>query len=460
MSEELTWMPAWRIRQRIGKGEISPVEVLDHFLARIERFNPTLKAFAHLDAVGARAQARNAEAAVRRGGPLGPLHGIPISIKEHIAVAGMPTLGLAGFSDKPAAYDDLGIARLREAGAVIVGTNTMMSTSAPAMFQFNWEAEARNPWDPTRVPGWSSSGGAATAAARLLPIAIGSDGGGSTRLPSAYSGLVGVHPTAGLIPSVNYANQTRRNPTISIGPMSLDVRDCAITLQAMAGPDGRDFDCIQDEPPSFLEHLEAGAAGMRLAWTDDYGFASMYAFEESPRVIAAVRQAAMELERLGAEISIADALWEDFWVGYVTTNFLFAGDLMPQMPRPERQQWISALESRQRNWRRFRKVFADHDLLLSATSQLLAPKIEDWAARWAGTGPVPFPHQNFAPHYTSHTHMFNWLGFPAVNVPAGFLDGLPVGLQIVGPPRSEDKIFRLAQTFLTAFPRPERPKVS
>ena len=130
------------------------------------------------------------------------------------------------------------------------------------------------------------------------------------------------------------------------------------------------------------------------------------------------------------------------------------------MPKPEREQWAAALDSRQRNWRAFKTLFETHDLLISPTSQLLPAKMEDWAARWAGKGPVPFPHQTFAPHYTSHTHMFNWLGFPAVSVPAGFVDGLPVGLQIVGPPGAEAKILRLAQAFLTAFPRPERPPVS
>jgi aspartyl-tRNA(Asn)/glutamyl-tRNA(Gln) amidotransferase subunit A len=460
MLDELTWMPAWQIRDRICRGEVSPVEVLEHFLRRIEEFNPTLKAFAHLDAAGARKQAREAEAAVRGRDQLGPLHGIPISVKEHIAVAGMPIIAMmAAATESPAAYDDLGIARLREAGAVIVGTNTMMGTSSPGFMQFKWEAEARNPWDPSRVPGWSSSGGAATAAARLLPMAIGSDGGGSTRLPAAYSGLVGIHPSAGLVPSVNYANPARYNPTITIGPLARDVRDCAIALQVMAGPDWRDFDCIEDDPPDFLEHLDEGAASLRLAWTDDYGFTSMYAFEESPRVIAAVRAAAMGLKSLGAEISSTNLVWEDFFQGYMTTNYLFGSPLGP-MPRPERAQWVAALETRQRNWRVFRKLFADYDLLLSPTSQLLAAKVEDWAERWAGKGPVAFPHQMFAPHYTSHTHMFNWLGFPAINVPAGFIDGLPIGLQIVGPPRSEAKIFRVAHGFLKAFPRPEHPMVS
>lgn len=105
-------------------------------------------------------------------------------------------------------------------------------------------------------------------------------------------------------------------------------------------------------------------------------------------------------------------------------------------------------------------MFDRYDLLLSPTSQLLAPTIEEWAERWAGRGPVPFPHGSFAPHYTSHTHMFNWLGFPAANVPCGFVDGLPVGLQVVGWPGSERTIFRFAQAFSTTSPRPERPPVS
>jgi len=124
MLDELTWMPAWQIRDRICRGEVSPVEVLEHFLARIEEFNPTLRAFAHLDAPGARKQARDAEATVRRREPLAPLHGIPISVKEHIAVAGMPVLAtMAAVTESPAAYDDLGIARLRQAGAVKVKAN-------------------------------------------------------------------------------------------------------------------------------------------------------------------------------------------------------------------------------------------------------------------------------------------------------------------------------------------------
>jgi aspartyl-tRNA(Asn)/glutamyl-tRNA(Gln) amidotransferase subunit A len=459
-SDELTWLPAWRIREMIGDKEVSASEVVDHFLSRIDEFDPTLKAFKHLDADGARQQAKEADQAVDRGDHLGPLHGIPISVKEHIAVAGLPVLMLGGSGpDRTARFDDLGIARLREAGAIIVGTNTMMGTSPPGPGQFNWEREARNPWDPSRAPGWSSSGGAATAAARLLPITIGSDGGGSTRLPAAYSGVVGVHPTAGLVPTYNPAVQMRRNPTGTIGPLARDVTDAAITLQAMAGPDGRDFDCIQGPPDDYLARIDEGIDGLRLAWTDDYGFAQMYAFEESPRVIAAVRAATLPVVTgLGATVHTTETAWEDFFPGLIT-NYLFGGPTGTS-ERPDRQSWIDAMELRNRNWSKFRSLFAESDLLLSPTTQLLAPTIEDWAARWSGTGPVPFPHGTFAPHYTSHTHMFNWLGFPAVSVPCGSLDGLPVGLQVVGWPGSEATIFRFAQAYAKANPRTERPPVS
>jgi aspartyl-tRNA(Asn)/glutamyl-tRNA(Gln) amidotransferase subunit A len=251
------------------------------------------------------------------------------------------------------------------------------------------------------------------------------------------------------------------NPTVTIGPLARNVTDVAVTLQAMAGPDGRDFDCIQTPPPDMLTHVDDGVAGVRLAWTDDYGFAGMYAFDESPRVIAAVRGAAFAAVRsLGATIEEAHGEWEDFWPGYVTSQFLFGGGPTGTMERPGRDRWIDAMESRGRNWQAFREVFERSDLLLSPTSQIVAPKIEDWAEWWSGTGPVPFPHGTFAPHYTSHTHMFNWLGFPAASLPCGFVDDLPIGLQVVGWPGSEDRILRFAQAFLRTNPREEHPTIS
>ena len=156
---------------------------------------------------------------------------------------------------------------------------------------YNWDAEARNPWDTSRVPGWSSSGTAAAVSARLVPIGLGSDGGGSTRLPSAYSGVFGIVATPGRIPWIHPSSPALAL-TASTGPMCRDVLDGAIATQAMAGPDGRDYFSLDRRARRLLAHIEDGVEGMRFAWSDDLGFASMYAQEESPRVIAAIREAA------------------------------------------------------------------------------------------------------------------------------------------------------------------------
>jgi len=464
MSEELTWLSAWQIRELVAKREVSPVEVVEHFLGRIEEHDPTLNAFKTLDRTGAHEQAVQAEAALVAGDDVGPLHGVPIAVKEHIPVAGLPMLGLGGAPDALARRDAIGVSRLRNAGAIILGTNTMMGTSGsmadPAHRVYNWGKEARNPWDTDRVPGWSSSGGAAAVAAGLLPLAIGSDGGGSTRLPAAYSGVVGLHPTGALIPTVDYGEPrlgVLGSVMGSIGPLCRDVRDAAITLQAMAGPDGRDFISLPFEPPDYSAGLDLGVDGMRFAWTDDYGFTSMYAQSDSTRIIETVRQSAMAMASLGAAVEVTEQEWVDFWPGYVASSPVVGGAVARDFPSEE--EWGRALDSRQRNWTSFRQVLAEHDVILSVTAQLLPRTVEEWDHGWTQGGDV-YPHGTFAPTYTSHTHMYNWLSFPAISVPCGFVDGLPVGLQIGGLPGSEDKILRVANTFLKAFPRDEHPPVS
>ncbi|HEX5586947.1 MAG TPA: amidase [Acidimicrobiia bacterium] len=468
MSDDLTWLPAWRIRELIGKGDVSPVEVVDHFLGRIEELDPKLQAFAHLDADGAREQAQRAERAVARGDELGPLHGLPTAVKEHIAVEGMPRLGLmfaGGGAPKVSSRDDFGIERLRKAGAIIVGTNTMMASGAtlsmgdtPGVFEgFNWDVEARNPWDTSKVPGWSSAGGAASAAAGLLPFTIGSDGGGSTRLPAAYSGVVGVHPTGNLMPEVDYSAPSLPSGT-TIGPLARSVRDCAIVTQVMAGPDGRDPFCLPIDPPSYLEHLDDGVDGWRFAWTDDFGYGSVYASPDSPEVIETVRTAAMGLSSLGATVEVTDEVWEDWTPHQMTTAAAFA-PAFPGMEKPGPEQLQAAFELRARNVDRFRRIIGPQTLLLSPTSQRVARSVEEWNAAWTTEGHT-YHGGSFAPTYTALTAMFNWLKFPALSVPCGFVDGLPVGLQIIGLPGSEDAIFRAAQAFQQAFPREERPPVS
>jgi Asp-tRNA(Asn)/Glu-tRNA(Gln) amidotransferase A subunit family amidase len=467
MSEGITWLPAWQIREMIVKREISPVEVTEHFLGRIEEHDGTLKAFAHIDHAGARAQAKRAEQAVSSGEDLGPLHGIPVSVKGHIFVDGLPTFDMGTLSNIPAApRDDVQVERLRAAGAVIVGTNTLMGSGADVSKaaggdprrMYNWEVEARNPWDTTRVPGWSSSGTAAAVSARLVPIGLGSDGGGSTRLPSAYSGVFGIVATPGRIPWIHPSSPALAL-TASTGPMCRDVLDGAIATQAMAGPDGRDYFSLPDDPDDYTAGIEDGVEGMRFAWSDDMGYASIYAQEESPRVIAAIREAAQGFGQLGATVETTDEQWDDFWDGFQVINQAFGAGGRGAGEQPPADEFWASLQSRGRNVDRFTRLFKDYDVLLTPTAQLLARKVEDWNDCWTVNGPR-YVHNSFAGVYTSHVMLFNWLSMPAFSVPAGFVDGLPVGLQIVGKPGTEAKMFKIARAFQKAFPRDEHPPVS
>ena len=452
---DLSWTPAWRIAEMIREKTISPVEVTEHFLGRIETLNPSLHAFIYLDASGARAQAKAAEAAVMRGDALGPLHGVPTAVKDHIPVAGMPF-----HEGPPAKHTHFGVERLQTAGAIVLGGNSMMTSGggggmkeAGVFAGFNWEAEALNPWNTAKVPGWSSSGGAASVAAGMIPFAIGSDGGGSTRLPAAYSGVIGVHPTGGLIPEVNYA-QPRPPAGLTVGPMTRDVRDAALVLQVMAGPDGRDPFSIQAEPGDYLAQLDAGLGGLRLAWTDDFGFASRYHPAEGPRVIAHVREQALALAGRGARVEVTAEVWEDFWPGRMAQWQAYTPS--PGLPVPNEEEMAAGFEVRGRNWDRFRRLFKSHDLVLSVTTPRVAMDIPEWEAAWTSAG-ATYPNGSFMGCYISHTELFNWMKFPAVSVPAGFVDGLPVGLQIAGPAGSEAAIFRVAQAFAAAFPQTKRP---
>lgn len=470
--DELTWMPAHEMRRLIGAREVSCAEVTEHFLGRIEELDPKVRAFAEVDAAGARRQAGALDKAASDGEELGPLHGIPTSVKSHIRVEGMTlTMGPVSTVSR---FDDICVERLRSAGAVIVGTNTMMGAGGggvmdpdrPGVFlPFNWEAEALSPWDTSRVPGWSSSGGAAAAVARLLPVTIGSDGGGSTRLPAAYSGVVGLHTSRGLIPHVDYEKPTMLL-TASYGPLARDVRDVAMFTEAMAGPDGRDYVCLPDDTPDCVERLDDGVDGLRLAWTDDFGFASRYAAPESDRIIALVREAAMGLRGNGAAVDVTDEVWEDrapettaSWNAEPAVYEVMVGINLTPIPPPDVGAYRTQAESRARNWRKFRAFFREYDAILSVTSQRIAPTIERWDAAWSSEGPS-FPGGSFAPAYCSHTMIFNWLGFPAVSVPCGFVDGMPVGLQIASLPGREDLVLRIAAAFQRAFPRAERPPVS
>jgi len=455
VGNELTWMPAWALRDAMAANDLSPVEVSDHFLGRIADLDPTLHCFRQIDRESLRRATHAAEAAQRQGRPLGPLHGVPIAVKEHLSVA-----GLRAGSSRLATEDHVSVRRLRDAGAIVFGT-TVMPGMGRAEFMgtplrdgvglptedLGWHT--RNPWDLDRVPGSSSAGGAAAVAAGLIPLAIGSDGGGSTRLPAAWTGIFGLHPTVGRVPT-GMDRPGSFNWNTTVGPLARDGRDIALGLQAMAGADGSEVFSLPDPPPDYSRLLDAGVDGLRLAWTDDFGHAAAWASDESAEIIATVRAAASGFAAIGASVTPIDTVWDDFWPPL---------QAMLVNESPSRASFQEALATRARARHQFDRTLSEFDLLLTVTIQHLPFEIARWDAAWT-VDSSKYPDGSFVPTWTGHTFMFNWLGWPALSVPAGFVQGLPVGLQIIGRPNDEARIIAAGVAFSRAFPRLERPPTS
>lgn len=452
---ELTWLPAWRLRELVAAREVSPVEITEHFLGRAEELDATLRCYQQLDACGARAQAAAAERAVLRGDTVGALHGVPVGIKAHVPVAGFGVYAMFGEPKPPvrAKRDAPVVDRLRRAGAIVFGTTVIPGMGRSHLRDENGEIttdlahHSRNPWDLSRVPGSSSAGSAAAVAAGVLPIAIGSDGGGSSRLPAAWCGIVGLHPTMGRVPS---GGRGTSGWSTTLGPMTRDARDTATVLQVIAGPHGGTIISLQDDPPDYLAEIDAGVDGMRLAWTDDFGFAKTYAGPESDRVLDVARAAAHRLAEVGADVETTSETWDDWWPH---PNAMMSPAGVPF------ERYEAAEDARNQWWEKLRTVFTDCDLLLTTTIQHVAFDLDRWSEAWSSAS-GDYPNGSFVPTWTAHTFVHNWLGWPAVSIPCGFVDGLPVGLQITGRPNDEARILRAANAYLDTFPVSARPATS
>ena len=462
--DDLIWRSALELGDLIRKKELTPVEVTDAALARLEAVNPLLNAFCLVAAERAREQAREAEIAVVKGEPLGPLHGVPISIKDVLATRGLATTGGSRlFADAVPEEDAIPVARLKAAGAVILGKTNTSEFGHKAVTENPLFGVTRNPWNPERTPGGSTGGGGAAVAAGVGPLALGTDGGGSVRIPAAFCGVFGLKPSFGRVPHAGgfpgWAHVSH------VGPLARTVRDAAALLDVIAGGDDRDRRSLPREPGSYLEACDAGVAGLHVAWTPDLGYAAV-----DPRVRALCETAAAEFESLGCHVEVVSPGWEDpeEWFGTLIAAQFYAAwsdrlpDAEPLMDPtlvtlirrggavPARD-YVRAVDRIEAYWAEVRAFLERFDLLLMPTVAVppfdagARPPREVDGRSVSVLGWMPF------------TFPFNLTGQPAASVPAGFTDdGLPVGLQIVGRRHADATVLAAAAAFEAACPWSDR----
>lgn len=466
---DIASLSARDLSQLYASGVLSPVTVVDDTIARIETLEPQVNAFAVRDWPVTRAMAEASEARWRNGQPLGPLDGVPVTIKDNIAVSGWPLYrGSAVADTAPVDFDAPCAARLREAGAVFLGKTTMPEYGWKGVGDSPRFGVTRNPWDLATGPGGSSSGAAVCAALNLGCIHIGSDGAGSVRIPAAFTGVVGLKPSYGRVPAFPISTM---GFLAHLGPLTRTVADAALAMNAIGRPDARDMTASVSEPPDFLADLGTGIGGLRIGYSPRLGGDHLV----DPEIADLVRSAAFAFQGLGATVEEADPDFTDPVDTLIT--IWAAGAALALAPYNEAARkrmdpglvavaefgeglggptYAKALlQARNEVSLSMARFHARYDLLLTPSMPL--PAFEtgrdtpadgrygegDWT-RWS-----PF------------TYPFNITQQPALSVPCGLTRaGLPAGLQIVGPMGRDDLVLRAGAAFEAArpFPRLDRPR--
>ena len=477
MTTDLALASAGELMTLYRRGDASPVEATQAALDRIERYDGVLNAFRLVDAERALADARASEARWRGGTPTGPLDGVPATVKDLVLTRGWSTLRGSQLVDPGQPWDDdaPAVARLREAGAVLIGKTTTPEFGWKGVTDSPLTGTTRNPWNPVMTPGGSSGGAAVAAAMGMGVLHIGTDGGGSIRIPASYSGIFGLKPTAGRVP----VWPPSVFGTLShLGPMTRTVADAARMLNVIARPDRRDGLALPPDGMDYMAGLEDGVAGLRIAVD-----AVPAGHTVLPEVAARVREAAAVFADAGATVSEAGpglaGLGQIFlahWAGGAAHLLApFGADARARMDRgliataEIGQQvalldYLAAEQARGEFGVRLSLFFADHDLLLMPTTPQTAFPV--------GRNEPEHPDGGTWQDWTPFTYPFNMGGQPAASVPCGLADtggpngggpdgGLPVGLQIIGPRYADALVLCAARAFERArpFPRPPDPVV-
>ena len=449
---------------RIRSKEISPVDVIEAALAQADRLQPALNSFITIMHEQARSQAKEEEATLARGDYKGPLHGIPIGIKDNIATGGIrTTLGSKVLADYVPDEDAHTVRLCKEAGGIILGKENLEEFAAGVTSNNPHYGAVHNPWNLDHVPGGSSGGGGANTAACVTFASLGTDLGGSVRGPGAFCGVVGLKQTFGRV-SQRGLLVTSFNGD-HIGPLTRSVRDSALVLQAIAGHDPLDPSTVPVPVPDYTAGLERGVRGLRIGIPTNYYFDLL-----DPEVEAAVRRAIAALEELGAEprevalptmkhagalriASMADSIVTH--EPYIKSNRQDYGDtvlyriLAGQFVRG--MDYSKSLKVQRLIKEEYARVLQDVDFLATPTMPLAAPRIDADTIRLGDIEqPVRGPGSSILSRFTQPS---NATGLPAISVPCGFTQaGLPIGLQLIGRPFEEALIFRAGHAYEAVSP--------
>lgn len=453
--------------EAIRARQVSPVEVMRETVARVEATEPVLNNFASLSLEAAMEQAQGAESALMRGDQQGALLGLPISVKDLIAVKGMPfASGSRAMAGNIAAVSAPSVERVAAAGACIIGKTTTSEFGCKAVGDSPLTGVTRSPWNTAKTPGGSSCGAASSVAAGVTTLALGTDGGGSVRIPASLCGLFGIKAQFGRVPIFPVS----ATPTLAhVGPLARTVSDAALLLSVMSGHDRRDPFAVAGPVPDYLAACRSPVKGMRIAYSRTLGYA-----RPDPEVVEITERAARRFQDLGCEVVEVDAVLDsdpvDLWmsefyagVGVRLKKTLAeqrdmldpaVADVLKDALSQTSEEYYTKVFRRYELREKLRVFFEGFDLLLSPATPCAAFDV-------GLNMPPQLPDRNIV-SWVYYTYPFNLTGQPAASIPAGFTrDGLPVGLQMVAKINSEVDIFRAAAAFEQAQPWFDRyPRLS
>lgn len=466
--DEICRMDAVTQAHKIRRKELSPVEVVDAHLSRMEALEPKLHAFCTPTPELARTTAKRIESDIVAGKDVGPLAGVPIGIKDLVCTKGIRTVsGSVAYRDFVPDEDDIVVERLSAASAVIIGKTNVPEFGYSAVGHNPVFETTRNPWNLDRTSGGSSAGSGAAVASGMCPFAIGSDGGGSVRIPSAHCGLYGLKASMGRVP-LYPGTKDERYPGVSsweslehIGPMSRTVPDGALMMSVIAGPDPRDRHSLPAASFDWMDCLKGDLKGLKVAYSSDWGYAAV-----DPAVRRIVGDAVRVFERdLGCAVEEKHPGWSDpygaFWGLVALESDLkglramadkHAAEITPHILDFIRRPWTAeeltdAVIQRKAVNNKMWRLMQSYDLLLTPT--LAVPPFALHTQ-----GPEKIDGRIVAPfQWLAFTFPLNMTGQPAATVPAGWTDdGLPVGLQIIGRHLDDPLVLRASAAFEAARP--------